>query len=301
MSQFFKKSRTALFLTAAVLSIVGTSCAPAKKTTEKNITKMMRIASMAPSSTTILSGLGLAPSIVAIDTWSAGIPGVPPNTPQFDMMKPDIEKLAETASDLMLVSSITQEGTSKDPFKPLAEAGVQVVYIPTSNSINDIRADIRRIAILTGRSTEGEKLISVMDKEIERIRSIVKTIPAEKRRSAMFEISSAPSIYSFGKGVFLHELLETAGVRNVLEAETGWIAVSAETVVKSDPDVILTNVNYLPDPIAEILGRPGWDGMKAVREKRVYVIDNASSSQPSQNVVKALQTIAEAVYPEYFK
>jgi len=117
----------------------------------------------------------------------------------------------------------------------------------------------------------------------------------------VFEISAAPSIYSFGSGVYLNELLEAAGAKNILAKETGWISVNAETILASDPDVILTNVNYIPDPVAEICGRPGWDGMKAVRNKRVYYIDNSTSSQPTPAVVKSLKEIVEAVYPDYFK
>lgn len=261
----------------------------------------LKIASMAPSCTTIIAALGLADSIVAIDTWSADTPGLKDGIPRFDMMKPDVEQLAATGATLLFVSTMTQEGTSRDPFKPLSDAGIRVVYIPTSKTLADIGADVARIAKLVGREAEGKALTETMEAGIEKIRSVARTIPADKRRSVLFEISSAPSIYSFGKGVYLDELLEAAGAVNALGNETGWIAVGAETIVASDPDVILTNVGYLPDPVAEIKGRPGWEGMKAVRNGRVYFIDNPSSAQPTPNVVKALEEIAEAVYPEYFR
>lgn len=256
---------------------------------------------MAPACTTILSGIGLAENIVAIDTWSVSVPGMKADIPRFDMMKPNIELLAALECDLVFVSDMTREGTSKDPFKPLSEAGVKVVYIPTSKTLADIRNDVALIAGLTGKTAEGEALVSRMDREIERISEIVRSIPQNSRRTVVFEIASAPNVYSFGKGVYLNELLEAAGAINALGAENGWIAVSAETIVASDPDVILTNVDYLEDPVAEIKGRPGWAGMKAVTNGRVYRIDSATSSQPTPDVTKALLAIAEAVYPEYFK
>jgi len=261
----------------------------------------LRIVSMAPSSTSILIGLGLAGSLVAIDNWSAKIPGIPRQIPAYDLMKPDIERLAALSPDLLFVSSMTKEGSSRDPFKPLSDSGIKVIYIPTSATIDDIRSDVRRIAGLTGSETEGTKLIAEMDAEIGRIADIGRTIPEKSRRSVVFEIAAAPYIYSFGRGVYLNELIETAGAVNALAGEKGWISVSAETIVASDPDVILTNVAYLADPVAEIIGRPGWAGMKAVRNKRVFYIDTVSSSQPSPDAVKALREIAEAVYPEYFR
>jgi iron complex transport system substrate-binding protein len=246
-------------------------------------------------------GLGLASSLVAVDTWSARIPGVPAGIPRFDMMKPDVERLMALDIDLLLVSTITQEGTSRDPFKPLSDTGITVVYIPTSKSLQDIRSDVARIASLTGRQTRGTELIAKMNAGINRVTAISRTIPRDKRRTVVFEIAPAPDIYSFGSGVYLNELLEDAGAVNALAKETGWISVSGEAIVSADPDVILTNVSYLADPVTEIKSRPGWRGLKVVRENRVYRIDNTSSSQPSPDVVKALNEIAEAVYPEYFR
>lgn len=259
-----------------------------------------RIASLAPACTSILSGLGAAASIVAIDDWSSGIPGVPREALRLDMLHPDIERLAALEPDLLLVSTLTQEGTNRDPFKPLADSGIRVVYIPTATSIEDIRRDTATIAALTRREREGDALLATMDRGIEEVREIARSIPAKERRTVLFEIAPAPYIYSFGQGVYLDELLSAAGAVNVFAGESGWIAVSGEHAVASNPDVILTNVNYLDDPVGEILSRDGWSGVPAVRDGRVYRIDSATSSQPTPDVVRALRQIAEAVYPEYF-
>jgi len=256
---------------------------------------------MAPSCTTILASLGLASTLVAVDTWSASVPGVSKDAIQFDMMKPDVEKLITLEPDLLFVSTITQEGTSRDPFAPLSDAGTKVIYMPTGKNLEDIRNDIAKVAEITGKVSEGKKVIDEMNKNIDKISAVAKTIPKEKRRTVFFEISAAPYIYSFGAGVYLDELLGAAGAINALEKETGWISVSGEAILTANPDVILTNVGYLPDPVGEICARPGWSSIKAVREKRVYLIDANSSSQPGPNVVKALGEIAKAVYPEYFK
>lgn len=255
---------------------------------------------MAPACTQTILALGLGERLVAVDSWSDTVSGVPTGAVRFDMMKPDAERLAELEPDLVLVSAITKEGTSKDPFKPLSDAGVNVVYLPTAASLADIRSDIARVAALVGKADEGKRLVKSMDDEIARIEGIASSIPASERRTVIFEISAAPYIYSTGRGTYLDELITAAGAKNALSTEAGWIAVNAETIVASDPDAILTNTSYLDDPVAEILARPGWEGMKAVRERRVFYIDNDSSSQPGPDVAKALGEIAKAVYPEYF-
>jgi iron complex transport system substrate-binding protein len=76
--------------------------------------------------------------------------------------------------------------------------------------------------------------------------------------------------------------------------------VSDEQIFARDPDVILTNVDWMDDPIANMVSRPGWGGLTAVQGNRIYVIEANASSRPSHNIVIALQQMAMAVYPEYF-
>lgn len=306
--------QTAAGALAAALILAGAlvSCAPKNAAAradsgaiaDRNAaaqTASLRIASMAPSYTAVLIDLGLAESIVACDTWSAPEGGLNADVVRFDMMKPDAERLAALSPDLILVSEMTKQGTSSDPFKPLSDSGIRVEYLPTSASIDEIRADTARIAALVNREKEGKALIDSMDAAIAEIRAVGSTIPEEKRRTVIFEISPAPYLYSFGRGVYLDELITAIGANNALSPSEGWLSVGAETVVSADPDVILSNVNFSGDPVPEILGRPGWEGMKAVREKRVYYIDNNSSSQPCPRIVKALGEMARAVYPEWYK
>ena len=137
-----------------------------------------------------------------------------------------------------------------------------------------------------------------MQEEIDSISAIAKIITEKK--TVYFEISAAPYMYSFGNGVFLNEMIELIGTANILSGQDGWLSVEGETVVAADPDVIFTNVNYLDDPVAEILGRDGWAGVTAVVNRDVYYIDNMASSLPNQNIVVALRQMAEALYPDYF-
>lgn len=260
-----------------------------------------RIASMAPASTSILLELGLAGALVATDDWSRKLEGVPGGLPSFDMMRPDVERLAALSPDLLLVSTITQAGTGKDPFAPLAAIGIDVVYIPASVDIAGIAEDVMKIAALTGREREGQAAVRRMNAAVDEIRKIARAIPEEKKRTVVFELESAPYIYSFGDGVYLNEMLEAAGAVNAFKKERGWISVSAESVIAANPDVILTNVASAGDPVAEIASRPGWGAIKAVKSGRIYKIDNMTSSQCAPAIVRALREIAEAVYPEYYR
>lgn len=257
------------------------------------------VVALAPSFCETLVALGLEEKIVGYDLQSVGLAGLPEDVPTFDTVNPDVEQLTALAPDILLVSNLSLYD-QEAPYQPLIDAGVCVVCVPTSESVEDVRSDIRFLAAAFRVPEEGERVVAEMDGELRAISDVVSAIPKEERKSVYFEISPAPYLYSSGSGTYLHELIELAGGRNVLADQDSWISVEGETVVAANPDVIFTNVNYTDDPVAEILGREGWAGVSAIQSGEVYYIDNMASSLPDQNIVTAVEEMARALYPERF-
>jgi len=256
-----------------------------------------KIISMSPSNTEILIDLGFGDKIIAADTYSADIPGLPENIQFFDMMAPDAEQLVALEPDIIFATGMSMKD-GNDPFKPVGDMGICLAYIPSSDSIEGIYKDIIFIAKSLKVPDKGHDLVSGMETKIAEIEKIASTI--EKKRTVYFEIASAPELYSFGKGVFLNEMIEIIGAENILANEEKWISVSDEVVVAANPDVILTNVNYIENAADEIKSRVGWENVSAVKNNDVYYIDNNASSLSNHNIVKALQQMAEAVYPKIY-
>lgn len=259
--------------------------------------KIDSIVVLAPSITETVIALGDGDKIVAYDISSVGLDGLPEDKPVLDLVNPDMEQLVALNPDLLLVTNLSLYD-AENPYQQLIDLGVCVACIPSSDSIEDIQSDVQFIADVLGKSKEGEELIKQMQKEIDSISAIAKTITDKK--SVYFEISAAPYMYSFGNGVFLNEMIELIGAENILADQEGWLSVGEESVVAANPDVILTNVNYIDNPTQEIMDRSGWDALTAVQNGDVYYIDNMASSLPNQNVVIAMKQMAEAIYPEYY-
>ncbi|MDR2313579.1 MAG: ABC transporter substrate-binding protein [Spirochaetaceae bacterium] len=266
-----------------------------------------RIISSAPSNTEIVIDLGLGKKLIAVDAYSAGLEGLADNLPLIDFAYPDAEAIIALRPDLILASEHNRIGEN-DPFRLIREAGIGVAYIPTSGGIAGIYRDIDFIAGLLGVRGRGERLSRSVRETIDRIGAIGSAIP--ERKTVYFEISPPPHIVSFGRGTFLHEMLELIGAENIFAETTGWIAPGAEAIVAADPQVILTNAvvpggagltGTLPDPVKEILARPGFGGVRAVRNRAVYRIDADSSSRPNHRIIRALHEMARAVYPEYYE
>ena len=255
---------------------------------------------MAPSIAETVVDLGCGDLITAIDTQTEAyaLEGVPAGLPAFDMQAPDTEALAALEPDVVFVSGVSViEG--ENMFQPLVDMGVCIVSIPTSSSIAAVEEDITFLAACLDRAEEGQQIVSDMQAEIDAIAAIGETVTDKK--TVYFEISAAPYCYSFGEGVFLNEMIDLIGAENVLAGQEGWLSVEEESVVSANPDVILTNVNYIEDPVGEILARPGWEGVTAVQNGGVCTIDNKTSSLPNENIVQALKEMAKAVYPDLYE
>ena len=269
-----------------------TCCRPeARSTAVRGPEEAMRIISAAPSNTEIIVGLGMADRLIAVDKYSGGINGVPQGLPEIDFFFPDTEAIIGLEPDLIFVNEINSFGVANNPFTLLERLGVTVVQVPTSVSIEGILGDIILIAETLGVNERGQALEESMRQEITRIAACAKP----ERMSVYFEISSSPTLVTFGQETYLNEMIEIAGGYNIFASERGWFSPSVEDILKRNPDIIFAMLYSGEDPVSEIKSRRAFEGISAVKENRVYAIDADSASRPSQNILPAFLQIAQAI------
>ena len=299
------KKILALIMTLSIFVLSGCSSQTDRMVTDRegtevNIpTKIEKIISTAPSNTEVLMALGLGDKLVAIDKYSTDIEGINTELPQIDFLNPDAETIIGLEPDIVIASGHNKTGSVEDPFKAISEAGIPVVYIPSSDSIDGIYKDIEFIADVVNERSKGKEIVDDMKAQVEEIKAIGDTITDKK--SVYFEISPAPYLSSFGKSTFLNEMIEIIGAKNIFENEEGWISPTAEAIIDANPDVIITNAGYMETPTEEIKSRDAWENINAIKNNEVYLVDQNASSRPSQNVIKALEQMAKAVYPEHYE
>jgi iron complex transport system substrate-binding protein len=262
-----------------------------------------RIVSTAPSNTEIITDLGQAHKLVAIDRHSANVAGIPAGLPLLDFFYPDAEVIINLEPDIIIANGHNPTGTGEDTFKLLRETGISVVYLTMSASIEEIYNDIAFIADILQVQKDGEKLINSMKTQIDEIaqEAAQMTANAGNKTTVYFEISAAPDMMTFGKGSYINDMISVIGAKNIFGDENWLVTPGAEAVISRNPDVILTNVNYIDDPIGEIKSRPGFNHINAVKNNRVYQIDTDSSVRSSSRIVLALRQMSRTVYPELYE
>ena len=251
------------------------------------------IVSIAPANTEIIMALGFGDLIVAAcDQYVAGFNQ---NLAVLSMWGIDLEYIISLEPDIVIASDMIM--FAGDPLAALRDLGITVLYIRPSESIAELKEDIRFLAAVLGAEACGEDIIAEMAEEIEKIQATIAGISS--RRYVYFEISATP--FTFGGDTFLNEMLTIVGGINIFAELEGWPSPSLEEVIARNPDVILTSTDYIDDPVGEILGRAGFDTITAVQNGQVHIIDTDTSSRPSHNIIIALRQMAESIYPEYFQ
>jgi iron complex transport system substrate-binding protein len=293
-----------LLLAAIIIQLIFLSCQEKEKIRIQDragrevemISGIKRIISASPSNTEILMDLGQAEKLIAVDKYSASIEGLPLDIPTIDFLYPDAEVIVQMQPDLIIANGHNATGTGEDPFALLKETGIAVVYLSMSKSIQDIYLDIGFIANLVDAKEKGNELIESMKIQIDRIANNTKNISEQK--TVYLEISAAPLMMSFGKNSYINDMIQTINAKNIF-ADQNWLTQpSAEAIIEKNPDVILTSVDYLEDPAAEIKSRIGFGEINAVKNNQVFYIDTNSLVRPSSRIIKALEQMSMAVYPE---
>lgn len=257
-----------------------------------------KIISLAPSITETLVNLGLADKLIAVDKYSLEVEGVNKELPVFDIMSPDAENIVALKPDIIFGTGMSK-ANGTDPFAPMVEMGTFVTVIPTSTSVQGIFDDIIFIGKVTKTEEKANEIVENYKNEMKNITDKIATANLDKKPIVYFETSPFPNAYTFGKNVFLDDMLNMLGAENIFADQEGWMAVSEEQVINKNPNIIFTNADFTEVP-AEINSREGWNAIDAIKNGQVYLIDKNSSSRANENSIIAFRQMAKYLYPDLF-
>ena len=195
----------------------------------------------------------------------------------------NIEEILALDPQVVVMGDMAQ---SKEQVEMLEQNGIRTV-VSNANDIEGVYTAIRLIGALTGRDEEADVLIRDMQTTFDGIAAD----SANTGKTVFFEVSPLQwGLWTAGSGTFMDELAAMCGLTNAFADVEGWAAVSEEQVIARDPDYIVTITMYFgegPTPEEEILSRPGWEDMKAVKSGGVLNIDSDAVSRPGPRLKDA--------------
>jgi iron complex transport system substrate-binding protein len=252
-----------------------------------------RIVSIGPSITEFLFALGAGPRVVGVDDFSDE-PAAAAQLEKVGGIKVNFEKVVSLKPDLVLIVKFS-DGT----IEKLASAGLLVLVVDPQSA-----GDVARTAILLGRAvgSDGETMARDIQKKVDDVRSKTAAATTKPRVYHEIDASDPTKIFTVGPGSYIHDLIEIAGGVNIAaRATSAYPQLSAEEILRSDPEIIvLAAADYSAKP-DQVAARAGWSAISAVKNKRIVTIAPNLINRPGPRVGEAAEAYAKLVHPELFR
>lgn len=260
--------------------------------------KPEKIVSLVPSNTEMTFALGAGDRMVGVSDF-ANYPEEAADIEKIGGQEFNVEKIISLKPDLVLALD-SNARNSKDGLDQIRDAGIQVLIVKSATSFADVYSTIERIAKATGTTDKGKDIIANMKAKVSDIKDKAAQIPKDDRVKVWAEVAPPPNVFTTGSETFMNEMLDIINAKNIASDEKGWTKYSLEDVVKEKPEAIV--LTYKGDGVVKnVLNRDGWQSVPAVKNERVYNVDADLVSRPGPRLVKGVEALAEAIYPDVFK
>jgi iron complex transport system substrate-binding protein len=254
--------------------------------------KPARIVSTAPANTETLFALGVGDRVVGVTSLDDYPPEVA-SIAKIGDYQANTEAIMALSPDLVVGYSGNEEALA-----PVQKAGAPVLILnPTT--LEQIYADIATVGAATGATGKAADLVETIKAFI----SEVTEAAAATGESPKVFYALDNTLWTAGPGSFVDELLSLVSATNVgsmpgagSAAAQAYYQFAPEQLVAADPDVIL-----LPGSVYttadEFTADPRFAGLTAVKEGRVFVIDDVVVTRPGPRIGEGLKILAEAIHP----
>jgi iron complex transport system substrate-binding protein len=259
-----------------------------------------RIISLAPSTTEILYALGVQDRLVATDDVSdypaevAELPKVGNGYSSFNY-----EQIVALEPDLLLVAGIT----SPEVLSRLEELAIPIVVTNSAiTTFDTVFSDILLTGEVTNSVEAAESLVAQLKAKKLEIESKVALATSRPKVYWELDATDASKPFSVGPGGFINDLITMSGGENIFGTiDNPYPQVSIEQIAVADPEVIILANAIYGTTVESVLDRPGWGDISAVREQRVYPIDDNLISRPGPRLIDGLEATAKIIHPELFQ
>jgi iron complex transport system substrate-binding protein len=252
-----------------------------------------RIISLAPGCTEIIFAVGLGTRVVGVDD-NSNYPEAAKNITKIgSYLNPNLEVMVSLEPDLILASDMT----SKECITSLKEKNL-TVFVLAPKAIQGIIRDIRLVGIIGKKTKEADNLTNSLE---QRINAITLKTKSNTLYTPRVYVEYYP-YWTCGPESFGNDLISMAGGKNIAGATTtAYSEITNEFVVGSNPEIIVFTVGlHSSTTIKDIISRIGWDKFDAVKNNKIYTIDDDIISRPGPRIVDALEHLTRLIHPELF-
>ena len=255
----------------------------------------MRIISLMPSNTEIISELGAKENLTAVT--------VSDNYPEDlseDLTRLDSFALDEEAMMALEPSHIVSHASGHDANKDIIDrvassTGAEVLVVDDAQKIEEIYSTITNIGEFIGKADEAERLNTELQETVGSIQAEYETKAA--KGDALLLISTAPDIYIAGNDTFMDDFLHTLNINNTFDDLNGFPAITSEDLISRAPNTVISSLGISNDELTNELNNiAGLQGAPITSEENQCTPNPDIISRPGPRFTEGLAAIAACVY-----
>ena len=247
-----------------------------------------RLVCLMPSVVDDVYSLGAGADIVAVPDYTKYPPEARTKRSIGLPLTPSIETIVALNPDLVLGDG---NMNSPDTVETLERLGIPV-FMVAPHSFDDIYRSLADLGQALNREEQARELIGRLRAREAAVRRRVSGKPVV---NLLMPVGFDP-VVTIGKHAFLTGLIEIAGGHSVTsDLPNDWQDISLEAVMARAPQALLL-VRHSSMSAEQILSRPGWSNLPAIKNKRIYYIDDRIEL-PCPVVFDGLEELAEELHP----
>jgi iron complex transport system substrate-binding protein len=252
-----------------------------------------RIVAIFASNVELLAAVGALDAIVGVEDFTRFPPQVAALPKVGGRLGFSAEAIARLQPDLVVMTPARNAAHALT--EPMARIGVPVLVV-THRDLAQVLGNLRLLGAATGREAEGDALVRRLEARLAAVAARL----AGRAPVPVFLETSSTGRGAFGTvrpGTYTADALALAGGASVFSSlsASGPAQVSGEAILRADPDVYL--LAGRPDQLAEVAGRTGFAGLRAVRDSRLHLVSRAQFLIPGPRVVEGVEGLARLLHP----
>lgn len=244
-----------------------------------------RVITLAPNLTESVVLLGGESLIVGTDDFSDYPPSMK-GKPKVGGVQPNLESIASLRPDLVIAST----SANHPALAPALEALSIPLYVVRTDRLSDIARAMENLGTIL-KLPDHQKATQAFRRDLE----------AQRRRRripprVLFIVWTDP-LYVAGSATYMNDLFELAGAENAASRVSGWPPFSFETLVSSQPDMLLFPSRSInPAQFEQLVrGDARWRNLKCIREHTYFAVDEDVFTRPGPRVVEAARALNKIV------
>ncbi len=256
-----------------------------------------RIISLYPAHTRNLLDMGAKKQIVAVGRSDHQMQSLPKLS-----FRDDPERLLALRPDLVLIRPMISRAYPQLVSR-LEQSGVRVVSLQPA-AMDALFRYWQTLGRLSGHEQEAKRMITSFGRGLAEINRKVRRIPQAERKRVYFE-SIHKRMKTFAPGSMAIFVLESAGGINVAAdavqvRKTNIAAYGKEHILAKAGviDVFLAQQGRMnPVTVEMIKNEPGFQVIKAVKNNRIYLVDEKLVSRPTMGLLEGISQVFNLLYP----